>query len=184
VGLEVYELDDDDLAIAHRQAELVTARATERGYTRGVHERVRLPDADRRFEAYASEIAVARFLRRRWEDDPDAFRVRPDVEPDIEVRRTWDEAGHDDLPVYTDDHLERRFVLAVGWAPRFILAGWIPGVVALETAHRFFPPKGGEHGVYYVRQTALWRPVADLATTPAGWWPPEREAAFEAAGWG
>lgn len=118
-------LPADELQRAYAVGERRASRAEANGWTlTNVH-----TGADnhvRHREAAGSELAVALMLDAEWSgEDINAFRHKPDVMPDIEVRRIrkpdWP------LIVYKKDVPERRYVLTYGQAGTYDVLGWIRG---------------------------------------------------------
>jgi hypothetical protein len=135
---------------ASRHGLACAERAERNGWSKNVHTEV--PSRWRSRQASGAELALAVWLgdESRWVDDLDAFRDLPDVLPDLEVR--WIRRDYWQLPIYGDDHLERRFVLVAGLMPIYELRGWISGNAGASVGRRYPDPPHGK----LIAQPLLW----------------------------
>lgn len=107
-------------------------------------------------EAIAAEMAVAKALGFAFNPVVDALdTVQGDV-AGMQVRSTKYESGH--LLLHESDDARHIFILAVGLAPTFTLAGWTTPKVS-RTPERWRVEKG--RGAYWVAQADL-KPMAKL----------------------
>lgn len=100
------------------------------------------------------EIAVAKALGLHWGGTVNAYKTKPDVEPDIEVRHRT--KSYYDLIVRKDDPDDRRYFLTIGEAselPKISLVGWISGAEAKQD--RWLARHGGWKEAYFVPQGEL-----------------------------
>lgn len=144
-------LGPDDVARACRLGKELADRAARNGWTRNVH--TTADQTERHIEAAGSELAVSLYTGGEWVDDPNAFRTKPDVMPDLEVRRISKDWWR--LPVYRDDHPDRRFVLVSGSMPTYTIVGWIQGYDARRVGE-FLDQHNTGVGAWFVPQNALW----------------------------
>lgn len=149
-------MTEPDLRRAYETGWARADRAEKHGWTKNVH--TTADNHERHAEGAAAELAVARGLDREWVEDPDAFRSKPDVLPDIEVRRIA--KAHWRLPVYRDDHEDWRFVLVYGADGTYDLLGWVKGAVAMAIGSWEDQHATGV-GAWFVKQADL-NPMGEL----------------------
>lgn len=109
-------------------------------------------------ESACAELAVAKALDRYWSDVP-----VPDHDGDVgdglQVRHTLRQDGR--LIVHREDEDGHDFVLVRGEAPRFDVAGFLPGVEAKREVYWTDPGTAGRPA-FFVPAEKL-RPVQELA---------------------
>lgn len=98
------------------------------------------------------ELAVASYLRRKWNADVEYKPGVPDIDPDIQVRCSSKPWG--DLIFRDTDSPEHRFVLVTGTGPEFEIRGWIWGRDAIREEWRKDPANRGQP-CYCVPQSHL-----------------------------
>jgi len=91
-------------------------------------------------EAYAAELAVAKYLNVYWNGGAWNGKVAQSDVGKLQVRHTHHENGS--LILYPEDDDEQTFVLVVGRSPKFRLAGYIlgkdgKGLVDIKTDCRY-----------------------------------------------
>lgn len=108
------------------------------------------PGWDIDIEGACAELACAKALRLYWPGTVGSFH-EPDIPPDVQVRWTAHEDGK--LIVRADDDNTHKFVLVIGIAPRYHIAGWIYGADAKQAGWAQAP--NGRPAAFFVPQADL-----------------------------
>lgn len=107
---------------------------------------------DGHIQGAAAEAAVAKYLNRWWSGALNNLGAA-DVGQHLQVRSTQHEKGC--LILHRPDPDDHYFILAVGRAPTFRLAGWIRAAAGKDESF-WRDPKGGRPA-FFVPQSALER---------------------------
>jgi hypothetical protein len=106
-------------------------------------------------EGCCGELAVAKFLNLFWSGQ--LGKLHADDVGFLQVRtRSKD---HYDLMVHPEDPDDKVFILAIGLAPKFRLAGWMYGRDAKQK--RWWDDPAGDRPAYFVKQSWL-NPMSQL----------------------
>ena len=103
------------------------------------------------FLGACGEVAVAKLLGLHWAGTVDAFKDKPDILPNIEVRHRFDHKH--DLIVRHDDPGERIYVLSTGDPPDIYVHGWMHGEDAKND--KWLRNYGGHKPAFFVPQKFL-----------------------------
>jgi hypothetical protein len=112
---------------------------------------------DMEIEGAAGEMAVAKGLGIYWNGAIGDWKA--DDVGQLQVRTTKYDDGC--LILHKSDPADKVFILAVGTAPTFRLAGWIVAKDGMKDSH-WKDPTGRGRFAYFVPQSALFRNVRHL----------------------
>ena len=113
-------------------------------------------------EGALAELAVARALGIHWPASVDQGND-PDLFPDIEVRRT-----NPSLILRPADNPARRYVWVSGFAPSYVVGGWIKGADGMRPEWETDFNKPNRPKCFCVPRGELWQmsKLAELCDTP------------------
>ncbi len=138
------------------------ARAKAKGWNRGVY--TTRSNEDRHTQAAIAECWVARQLGLVWEQDPNAFKAKPDVQPDVDVRCIGRPGNW--LHVMANDPPGRRMVAVSGRYPNLKIEGWCWTQDAPTIGRWVTKPGANKGGVWAVSPKAL-QPLSALLSPAA-----------------
>lgn len=104
-------------------------------------------------EGACGELAVSKALNRFWPGSVGTFKA-PDLPGRLQVRTRSGIGGREDLIVRAGDANEDIFVLVVGQAPEFTIAGWMPAADAKQ--EKWKQTHGNRPPAFFVPRAQLY----------------------------